>query len=60
MRIGDRLVVLASEERGVMVGVTLSGDIEVLLDGESLPRTFSPTEVDVCLVAAHSGYRVVD
>ena len=52
MKIGDRLIVLASEQRGVMVGVASNGDLEVLLDGEKTPRVFSPFEVEVCWLAA--------
>jgi hypothetical protein len=51
MKIGDRLIVLASERRGVMVGVAANGDLEVLLDGEQSLHVYSPFEVDVCWAA---------
>ena len=50
MRPGDRVVVLASERRGEMVGVTRDGRVLVRLDGDSDPVPFDPHAVETSWV----------
>jgi hypothetical protein len=51
MRRGDRLVVLASERRGEMVGVTRDGRVLVRLDGDHDPVAFDAHSLEVTWAA---------
>jgi hypothetical protein len=48
---GDRLVVLASERRGEMVGVTRDGRVLVRLDGDSEPVALAPHALEESWIA---------
>lgn len=45
---GDRIVVLATERRGVIDRIARDGRCVVLLDGDTEPHSFDPQDIDVC------------
>jgi hypothetical protein len=54
VRPGDRVVVLATEQRGMIDHVTVEGKIAVELDrewGEGIVREFDPHQVETCWIA---------
>jgi hypothetical protein len=55
MKRGDRLVVLSSERRGEMVGVTRDGRVLVRLDGDDDPLAFDAHALEVSWAAGKLG-----